>query len=460
MGTTWAGCLSVSLGWVLILVTASRGDEPARPGADGASSSAPAGSAVTPSAPKPAPSESAVAPATAAPAARPDSEKPSAEKGSNGATSATAEGDAKAVRAETTEALKRLTRPSDPDSPAATATSKALREVLEERIHWLDEWDKAKAAEARHLAEPSPERQSTAMKADLERVKALLDQAARNPESLLPGVFRNPASQVTDATRAEMKEALEAAKSDWHEWCANLEKLRASTAGANNTLSPLRVDRDKTHQRVAALKSRSDEREAAVAAAKTPDEAMLARERLVNFRWESRVELERLAVLEAQLVYEAARPDLAALNLQVLEAHAQLAARTLERIQQRFGVVTDAQEDTLKQAAVREQKRAASSDDPLERYRARRTAELLELQAQVLKIENPPASRYPVLEEQRNLADRADADLAGDQGATRRRQGQPPRRLAAEPQFPPDRTRAGPDHQPRAGGRCETLDHS
>jgi len=413
MGTTWAGRLAVGLGLLLILVPASRGDEPGRPAADGASPAAPAGSTGTQSAPKSGAPEGAVAPAATGTAARPDSEKPAAETGTSGTASATAELDAKAVRAETTEALKHLTRPSDPDSPAATPTSKALREVLEERIHWLDEWDKTKAAEARHLAEPSPERQAAAMKADLERVKAQLDQAAKDPESLLPGVFRNPAGPVTDATRAEMKEAVEAAKSECHDCNANLEKLRASTAGTNNTLSPLRVDRDKTHQRVAALKSRSDEREAAVATAKTPDEALLARERLVNFRWESRVELERLAVLEAQLAYEAARPDLAALNLQVLEAHAQLAARTLERIQRRYRQVTDAQEAKLTQDAVREQKRAASSDDPLEKYRARRAAELLELQALVLKIENPPAiSKYPVLEEQRSLADRAETDLA------------------------------------------------
>jgi potassium efflux system protein len=412
MGTTWAGRLAIPLGLLLIFAPLCRGDEPAPPSVLGDAPAAPATSPEPPPAPKKAAPPGDVTPATTATAAQPDGEKAAADKGTSAVAGTTAGLDANTVRAETTEALKRLTKPSDPNAPAPAATSKALRELLEERIHWLDEWDKTKAAEARHLAEPRPERQTAALKADLERVRAQLEQAAKDPESLLPGVFRNAAGPVTDATRAEMKEAVEAAKSESHEASANLEKLRASTAGASNTVSPLRVDRDRTHQRVAALKSRSDEREAAVATAKTPDEVMLARERLVNFRWESQVETERLALLEAQLTYEAARPDLAALNLQVLEAHAQLAARTLDRIQRRYAVVTQAQEDKLKQDAIREQNRAANSDDPLEKYRARRTAELLELQALVLKIENPPASKYPVFEEQRSLADQAENDFA------------------------------------------------
>jgi potassium efflux system protein len=345
--------------------------------------------------------------------ARADRAKRTAGAGEGGTTTAAGELDAKAARAEATEALKRVAKPAETDSPASVATAKAVREVLEERIRWLDEWEKVKEAQARHVSEPSPERQAAGLKAELERVKALLGQAARDPDVLVPGAFRTPAGPVSDATRAEMKEALDAAKTDFNECNANLEKLRASAAQSTNTLSTLRAERDKIHQRVAALKARNDEREAAIAAAKTPDEAILARERLVNLRWESRVETERLQIQEALIASESARPDLTALHLQVLDAHAQLAARTLERMQQRYGLVTELQERKLKQAAASEQKRAARSDDPLEKYRARRTAELLELQAQVLKLENPAASgSYPVLEEQRELADLADADLA------------------------------------------------
>jgi potassium efflux system protein len=83
-------------------------------------------------------------------------------------------------------------------------------------------------------------------------------------------------------------------------------------------------------------------------------------------------------------------------------------------MQERYRIVSELQEQNLKRAAADEQKRAATSDDPLVRYRACRESELLELQAQVLKYENALAtSQYPSLEEQQALADRANNDFAG-----------------------------------------------
>jgi hypothetical protein len=77
-----------------------------------------------------------------------------------------------------------------------------------------------------------------------------------------------------------------------------------------------------------------------------------------------------------------------------------------------FRAETDKQESDLNRQAANEKTKARSSDDPLERYRARRTAELLELEAKVLKNEqalatNPP----PSFEEQQTLADHADKDF-------------------------------------------------
>jgi potassium efflux system protein len=347
-------------------------------------------------------------------AGRPEPEKPSPEKGAAAGTASADQSDAKVARAETQEALKRLGKPSEQDTPATAATNKALRDVLEDRLRWLDEWDKVKEEQARHDAEPSAERHAASMKADLERLKAILEQSSREPESLLAGAFRNPSGPVTDATRAEMKEALEAAKNDWNDWKTKLEKLRAATQGASSNLSPRRVARDQTYQRLAALKPRKDEREAALGAAKTADESQLARERLGNLTWETRVESERLILQESLLAREAAAADLKTLELQVLEAHAQLAARAFEGMQKRYGEVTDDQARKLDQAAASEQKRAAQVDDPLEKFRARRTAELLELQAQVLQFENSLATNpHPALDEQRRLADAAVADFAG-----------------------------------------------
>ena len=322
---------------------------------------------------------------------------------------------AKAAKVQATERLRTLETATGTDAPGS---GKALRAILNERLHWLDEWDKAEAA--RHAAEhpePNPERQTAEWKADLERIKTMLDQSAKDPEALLPSAFRdrNPGAAPSETARAEMKDALDSAKSELKDWTTRLEKRRAESASTSNTSSStLRADRDKIFQRVATLKARAAERAAAVESAKTPEEADLARDRLVNFDWESRVENQRLQTQETLLALEAKQADLAVLNLQVLEARALLATKTLERMQARYRTVTDRQEHTLQQAAANEQKRAKMSDDPLERFRARHSAELLELEAQVLKDENALASSpYPTLEGQKRQADRADADFAG-----------------------------------------------
>jgi potassium efflux system protein len=381
MDTTWAGRLAAGFAALLMGVMATRswGDEPARGGAG---------------------SESAATPANKEPG----------EKAGESGGSAADQTDAKVVRASAQEALKQLDKPAGPD--AAAAAAKALREVLTERIHWLDEWDKLREALARFEAEPSLERQATALKADLERLKALQERGSKDPGALLAGVYRNLPGQVTDNVRAEMKETLEAAKNEWNDWKTKLEKLRAEMPAAASNLSPRRVERDQTYQRVAALKSRKEEREAALVAAKAPEEAQLARERLINLAWESRVESQRLVLEEAQLAREAAGTDLKTLELQVLDAHAQLAGQSFEAMQKRYAEVAEAQERKLAREAANEQKRAANLDNPLEKYQARRRAELLEFQAQVLKFENLLPAIDRALDEQRSLADRAVADFA------------------------------------------------
>ncbi|HMB02648.1 MAG TPA: hypothetical protein VKP69_02785 [Isosphaeraceae bacterium] len=401
MDATWAGRLA-ALGALLIPI-AVRGDESAAPEAAEVVPNAPASLAPAASGSGGSSGEDGARGAKAAPKAPMPEAKVSARSAEAGA-----------LRAQTVVRLKRPTGAIEKDAPAG---GKALREVLEERLHWLDEWEKAEAARrAAEHPEPSPERQAAEGKADLERVKALLDQAAKDPEALLPSAFRGarPGAPLADAARAEMKDALDSAKNDLKDWTARLEKLRAEAAGKpGNAPATLRAERDKIFQRVATLKARTAERTAAVDAAKTREDAELARERLVNFEWESRVEEERLQAQEARMALEAKRADLAVLNLQVSEAHARLATKALERMQARYRAVADRQERDLQRAAATEQKRAASSDDPLERYRARRSAELLELEALVLKDENALAtSPFPSLEEQKRLADRADADFA------------------------------------------------
>jgi hypothetical protein len=322
--------------------------------------------------------------------------------------------EARALRAQTAERLRQLAGSAEKEVPAG---GKALREVLEERLRWLDEWEKAEAShQAAEHPEPSPERQAAEWKAELERIKTLYRQAIQDHDALLPSAFRNvnPATTLSDAARAEMKDALDAARGDLKDWSTRLERLRAEQAEKPaNPVAALRADRDKIFQRITTLKTRGAERQAAVDSAKTPDEADLARERLVNFDWESRVENERLLAQEALIALEVKRTDLALLNLQVFEAHTLMATRTLERIQVRYKTVSDRQERDLEREAATEQKRAATSERPLDRYQARRAAELLKLKAQVLKEENALAtSAHPSLEEQKHLADRAAEDCA------------------------------------------------
>ena len=225
MGATWAGRLSATFGMLLICAATS-----------GATSRRPAGRSRTPASRRRRPSRPAKAPA-ARPATPRRRRRGRRRPRAGGETAAAAGANAASARGRCEGGPGRDARAAEaprqggrPGHARRARPSKALREILEERLHWLDEWDKA--AKALHDAEhpePSPERQAAELKAELERVKALLDQAAKDPEALLPAVFRNPAGQLTDAARAEMKEALDAAKGELKDWKAKLEKLRADT---------------------------------------------------------------------------------------------------------------------------------------------------------------------------------------------------------------------------------------
>jgi potassium efflux system protein len=402
MDATWARCLA-ALG-SLAIGFAARGDEP--PASPPAPPKAPAeGTSNSPGLLQAAPI------GTGAGEDAPKESKPTA-KAPEKVSPRTVE--ARALRARTAERLKRLSGAAEKEVPAG---GKALREVLEERLRWLDEWEKAEAArEAAEHPEPSPERQAAEWKAELERIKTLYRQASQDHDALLPSAFRNvnPATPLSDAARAEMKDALDAARGELKEWSARLDKLRAEQAEKPvNPVAALRAERDKIFQRITTLKTRGAERQAAVDSARTRDDADLARERLVNFDWESRVENERLQAQEALIALEAKRTDLASLNLQVHEARTLMATRTLDRIQARYKTVADRQERDLEREAASEQKRAAATERPLDRYQARRAAELLKLKAQVVKEENALAtSSHPSLEEQKRLADRAAEDCA------------------------------------------------
>ena len=337
-------------------------------------------------------------------------EEPAPKVSSAGDGVATSEEAVTRLRTETVERLAKLPKPDD---KGATASSKAMREVFEERLKWLDDWDKAvKERMAAENPEQSPEKQAAEWKADLERITTSLEQTAKDPDSLLPVSFRKLPAEVPDALRNELKETIDSAQSELKDWSTKREQTRANPSHKEGgDLAALRAARDQTFRRVAGLKALSLEREAAVAGAKSSEARDMARERLLNFQWESRVETERLRGQEARLTLETKRSDLLSLNMQLQEAHVQLAEKTLDRMKGRYSKLAARQERELQTEAVKEQSRAANSDDPLERYRAKRTADLLELKAKVLKSQDAwTTDPSPSLLEQKAKADHAETD--------------------------------------------------
>ena len=116
--------------------------------------------------------------------------------------------------------------------------------------------------------------------------------------------------------------------------------------------------------------------------------------------------------MEARVALVTRRAERDALNLQVLDGHAQLARRTLDRMKQRYQAMAAIEERDLRRAAAREETRADHANNPLERYRASRAAELLEQEARVITVENALTTNPPPsYDQQRALAERARTDL-------------------------------------------------
>jgi potassium efflux system protein len=305
--------------------------------------------------------------------------------------------------------------PTTPSSaPAHPTTGRPLRELLQDRLKWLDEHDKLSQALSRATSpEPNPQRQIADAKDDLRRLEQTLAQAAKVPESLLPPCFRGATAKGSSALTAEMKDALEATMNELKDWKSKIEIARNQISKWDSLQTARRTERDKLFQRVTNLKAKSEEFEGAVTDAQTAYARELAREELVNFQWEARVETLRLQALEAQIALEVKLAAVRELTMHVHHAHVQIAERTLEQMRARYRVVAEDHERDLKRAAEKEESTARQSGDPLERFRARRTAELLVLEMQVTKSEQALATDpSPSYEEQEDLADRAYRDFA------------------------------------------------
>lgn len=406
MGATRTGSFFAIPFWLIVASLPTLGDEPPPqpPAAPKAAESAPA-SGKTP---------------TPEPTARPETatDKPkAAEKAPAKETAADkdkTELDSEVAKARA-DAEQRLKQLDDAANPQAASANKALREVLDERLQRLKDWEEAvKARRAAENPERNPERQLADCKADLEHVNALLEESSKKPEVLLPQSLRDPGPNITDTYLTELKEAIDEERNERKQWTDKDEKLKSDSPDAIAArVAALRAERDKTHQRLATLRARPAEREGPAKAGKSPNDRALQLERDINAQWKARVEEERLNKLEAEMAFEIKRAKCLVVQLQRAEAHMTVAERTLNLLRTRYKAASDQKESALKTAAAAQEQKAAKSLDPIERYRAKRSADLLELQAQITNYQNELATSPGFsLEEEKKLADAADTDFA------------------------------------------------
>ena len=300
-----------------------------------------------------------------------------------------------------------------------------------------------------------PGKLAATAKAELERLQP---QVAGSSPFSLPPPFNIPTTGVTEAALGEMKQAIEAAKNDLKSWQSKLEAAHAEAAKTGSNAAALRAERDKLFRSVAALKAKGQEREKAVTAAKTAEERQLARERLTNAKLEARVEDLRLKILEATQGRETSLAEVRQLNERVVDAQVQVSRKLLDQMQLRYRVLAESQQRDLKRAAATEENKAQQSDDPLDRYRARRLAELLELEAQIVKNEQSLATGTPSLAGGGARPGRSGRErVRPDQAAPRRRQRQPARRPPPEQRLPPHRAGARRPPPQRAGRDRDSI---
>lgn len=325
--------------------------------------------------------------------------------------------DAAKARAEAKGRIEGLP-PADKDvSPA----QKALRETWSERLALVDEWEKAvKARRDAEHPEPSPDAEIAQRKSELDRHKAELDQIANAPEKILTEVFRLPPDRVDEAKLAEMSQAIDRSRKNLSERTAAAEKTRGELAARPALHKSLEVERDRAHARMSTLPTQRSALESTYASATTEEARRLARERLANFQWEVALAAERLAAAEASLALETRRTEALDASAKALDAHVAVTQAWLTLVSGRYGEAAERRRAALRREADREQAKAAATDDPVEKFRARRMAEILALDAQVVESEKALASQPPLsLEEQGRLADLAEKDFAGLMGVVK-----------------------------------------
>ncbi len=243
----------------------------------------------------------------------------------------------------------------------------------------------------------------------------MIAQLATSPETILIELFRIPPPQVDDAKLVEMSKEIEHVRDSLADRTSELEKRKAKAEPATRAslMRDLTIERDRSHARKSALATLRATLDAAYKSATTDEARQVVRERLVNFRWEAVVAEERLAAAEASLATELRRGEALDLAVKSQDAYVAFTQSLLTTISRRYALVAEIKKASLRAEASREQERASKSDDPVEKFRGRRMAEILRLEAQVVEYErifsaNPGLS----IVDQTAQADHADRDFA------------------------------------------------
>jgi potassium efflux system protein len=322
--------------------------------------------------------------------------------------------EAAALRADAVEQLKTLASTPDgadakPTDPTAKQASKALQDVLQERQQQLDLYDKVNK-ELKDLAKPEsdPVRQLADAKEEAARMEEQLKQPI---EGLLPEVF-NKKGEIDDAARNQMKEAIEAIRNDVEQYQSKLRDTDPEPVKeAAKTVSNLRAERDKIFQRVAALKTRVQGKATSPAPTSSSDRK-LQEEKATNLRIEMTVETLRGRAMELKIDRTLKTAEALAAKRTAWIAHSRFGRKLLEPMQKRFSRMATDDANKLEKQAELQEKKAEQEKDPLKRYQAGRTAELLKLEAEVVNYERVLAAGTGLsLEEQRGLAVRAESNL-------------------------------------------------
>jgi hypothetical protein len=300
----------------------------------------------------------------------------------------------------------------DPKADPSGMTSKFV-DVLQKRVELIDKWRKQRDARLAALhPQVDPKTQAEEQKKELARLEAKLKRAEADLTTLLPEVFQVNSATIDDALLEKMKEALDSARNDLDERKTADKALDDDFDKTKRDVEALKAERIKAQRTLESLEAQMGDKQAAVAAAARADDVALAKQKLINYQWELRIARERPAAIEARAALGTELGCAFEVQAKVLDVQIELATKTVEQMNKRYKSLLDRRRADLQAAAVRAERSAEKSKDPIERHRAKRSVELFELEQQILIDEQRAATNvYLSPQELTVLADRAEADL-------------------------------------------------